>query len=158
MVVFVDETIHPYKRNKRGEWLSLKGKQNDSSFGRHSGSSPFLSPLFSFKGHSVRARVVTKHKAIGTMLEVNYKEFDLITSNLLWDIEARHQARKATVTPWPFASTESKGVRELKSLASSINYDVGVSRTSKLKVDGWWLLGESFPLPIFRLCYGPIMV
>lgn len=72
------------------------------------------------------------------MLEVNYKEFDLITSNLLWDIETRHQARKATVTPsWPSASTESKGVRELKSLASSINYDVGVSQTSKLKVDGW---------------------
>jgi hypothetical protein len=78
--------------------------------------------------------VQRRQKAIGKVLGANYEGYEQAVTALLMDIEARHLQRKATMTgvQKPMSSGR-KGTRELKRLASSINYEARATREDKGK-------------------------
>jgi hypothetical protein len=78
--------------------------------------------------------VQRRQKAIGKVLGANYEGYEQAITVLLMDIEARHLQRKATMTgvQKPMSSGR-KGTRELKRLASSINYEARATREDKGK-------------------------
>ena len=78
--------------------------------------------------------VQRRQKAIGKVLGANYEGYEQAVIVLLMDIEARHLQRKASMIGLqkPMSSGR-KGARELKRLASSINYDTRATREDKGK-------------------------
>uniref|UniRef100_A0A2N9FU80 Reverse transcriptase domain-containing protein n=1 Tax=Fagus sylvatica TaxID=28930 RepID=A0A2N9FU80_FAGSY len=75
-----------------------------------------------------------RQKAIGKVLGANYEGYEQAVIVLLMDIEARHLQRKASMAGLqkPMSSGR-KGSRELKRLASSINYEARATREDKGK-------------------------
>jgi hypothetical protein len=78
--------------------------------------------------------VQRRQKAIGKVLGANYEGYEQAVTVLLMDIEARHLQRKASMAGLqkPMSSGR-KGSRELKRLASSINYEARATREDKGK-------------------------
>jgi hypothetical protein len=78
--------------------------------------------------------VLRKEKGVGKVLGASYAGYEQAVTKLLMDIEARHKLRKAEdlSTRRP-SSSGRKCSRELKGLASSINYEAKASREAKGK-------------------------
>jgi hypothetical protein len=78
--------------------------------------------------------VQRRQKAIGKVLGANYEGYEQAVTVLLMDIEACHLQRKANMVgiQKPMSSGR-KGSRELKRLASSINYEARATREDKGK-------------------------
>jgi hypothetical protein len=78
--------------------------------------------------------VLRREKAIGKVLGANYEGYEEAVTELLMDIEARQLQRKANMaTIQKPTSSGRKGSRELKRLASSINYEARETREAKGK-------------------------
>ena len=75
-----------------------------------------------------------KEKGVGKVLGASYKGYEQAVTELLMDIEAWHKQRKvgdlSTRKP---SNSGRKCSRELKGLASSINYEAKASREAKGK-------------------------
>ena len=78
--------------------------------------------------------VLRKEKGVGKVLRASYAGYEQAVTELLMDIESRHKLRNAgdLSTRRP-SSSRRKCSRELKGLASSINYEAKASREAKGK-------------------------
>uniref|UniRef100_A0A2N9GHU0 Uncharacterized protein n=1 Tax=Fagus sylvatica TaxID=28930 RepID=A0A2N9GHU0_FAGSY len=78
--------------------------------------------------------VLRKEKGVGKVLGASYKGYEQAVTELLMDIEARHKQGKAgDLSTWRPFSSGRKCSRELKGLASSINYEAKASMEAKGK-------------------------
>ena len=78
--------------------------------------------------------VMMKEKGIGKVLGASYEGYEQVVTELLMDIEARHQQRKErALSPRRPSSSGRKGSRELKGLVTSINYEARANREAKGK-------------------------
>ena len=92
-----------------------------------------------------------KQKRVGKVLGASYGGYEQVVTELLMDIEAKHQQRQAghpgDLRP---SSSRRKGCKELKGLVSSINYEARISREAKGKgkAQGGGCCGVSMNLKI----------